>query len=186
VPGLRLPRPDGATPAQRRKWALIAVVLVAAAVTLLVLNGGRLARSVGLAGEPGTATVTDCHQYGGPKHRNFLCHGDFHGADGTVRRGVEFEDTYEHDVGRGFDVRFDGEAAVSITDITIAQFAPALCALAIALLALAAMLLVLAIGGRPDAVWRRYRYAGFGFLGGLVLTVASFLVQVFSVMSPNL
>ena len=186
MPGFRLPRPDGATAAQRRKWGLVAAALVVGAVLLLAVNAGRVARSLGIAGEPGRATVTDCHQYGGPKHREFECHGDFRGADGAVRRGVSFEDTYEHEVGKSFAVRYDGAASVSIEDIATAELAPLFCALAVPLLGLAAMLAVIAIGGRPAVVVKAYRYAGFVFLGGLALVIASLLVLMGSPMSANI
>ncbi|WP_133849987.1 hypothetical protein [Labedaea rhizosphaerae] len=159
---------------------------MAGAIVLLAFNAGRVARSAGIAGAAGTATVTECHQYGGPKHRKFECHGDFRGEDGLVRRGVVLEDTYEHEVGRSFPVRYDGDTAVSIEDIATAELAPMLCALAVPLLGLAAMLGVIAIGGRPDVVVKVYRYAGFVFLGGMALVIASLLVLMGSPMSPNL
>ena len=162
------------------------MVLVAGAITLLAFNAGRVARSMGIAGDPGTATVTDCHQYGGPKHREFECHGDFRGEGGVVHRGVVFEDSYEHDNGKSFQVRYDGDGAVSIEDIATAQLAPMLSALAVPLLGLAAMLAVIAIGGRPGVVVKVYRYAGFVFLGGMILVIASLLVLMGSPMSSNI
>lgn len=183
--GFRLPRPDGVTPAGRRRWALVAVALVAGAVVLLVLNGGRLARSVGLAGDPGTATVTDCQAHQDGRRREYECHGSFHGADGVVRTGVRFEDSYEHDVGSTLDVRYDGATKMSIEDIATAELTPLFCALAVPLLGLAAMLLVLAIGGRPRTVTRLYRIAGFVLLGGMALVIASLLVLMGAPMSPN-
>jgi hypothetical protein len=186
MPGFRLPRPDGATPVKRRKWAAIGVALVMAATLLLIFNAGRFTRSIALSGDPGTATVTDCHAYTKGKYQNYECHGTFQADDGTVHNGVTFEDTYRHDGGKQFDVRYDGESKVSIEDIATSYPAPLLCAVAVLLLGLAGMFLVMAIGGRPDHVVRTYKIAGFVFLGGLALVIASLLVLMGSVFSPNI
>lgn len=182
---LNFPGPQVATPAARRKWALAAVVLVAGAVLLVVFNVGRLTRSIGVTGEPGTATVTDCHKYTEGKYPDYECHGTFRGADGTVHSGVRFEDSYRHDVGKSFQVRYDGVAKVSIKDIAISYPAPLLCAVAVLLLGVAAMLAVLASWGGTVQVERRFKIAGYLFLGGAALVVASLLVLVGSVMDPN-
>lgn len=180
-----MPRPDGATPVKRRKWAVIGVVLVVAAALLLIFEAGRFTRGIGLSGDPGTATVTDCRAYTKGRYQDYECHGTFRAGDGTVHNGVIFEDAYRHDVGKSFEVSYDGESRVSIEDIATAYPAPLLCALAVLLLGLGGMFLVMAIGGPPERVVRTYKIAGFVFLGGVALVIASLLVLMGSVFSPN-
>ena len=162
-----------------------AVVLVAGAVLLVVFNVGRLTRSIGVTGEPGTATVTDCHKYTKGKYPDYECHGTFRGADGTVHSGVRFEDSYRHDVGKSFEVRYDGVAKVSIKDIAISYPAPLLCAVAVLLLGVGANVAGHGIGGAAGAVERTVQDRRYVFLGGAALVVASLLVLVGSVFTPN-